>query len=187
MKKQYLGWLSDPLKDLVRQRNNQQYLVEHKLDYLKLYVSLGMQHPGSYIRAWVDQTAGFWNSGSSYWQWYNAETAPALTMKNDFGITPVVHCNLIRELYLRVVPVFSSRLLRPISSMGLYCWCLLFAMYGGWVRKDRKALFTGVLPTMIILTLLVAAPLSGEYRYFYSVVCAMPMVLVSCFFRKAET
>ena len=187
VKKQYLGWLSDPLKDLVRQRNNQQYLVEHKLDYLKLYVSLGMQHPGSYIRAWVDQTAGFWNSGSSYWQWYNAETAPALTMKNDFGITPVVHCNLIRELYLRVVPVFSSRLLRPISSMGLYCWCLLFAMYGAWVRKDRKALFTGVLPTMIILTLLVAAPLSGEYRYFYGVVCAMPMVLVSCFFRKAET
>ena len=36
-------------KDLVRERGNQSYLIDHKGDFLKLYVQLGMKYPLSYF------------------------------------------------------------------------------------------------------------------------------------------
>ena len=38
----YSPGISDPIKDLIRERGNQSYLIDHKGDFLKLYVQLGM-------------------------------------------------------------------------------------------------------------------------------------------------
>ena len=39
---------------------DQQYLVEHQTEYLKLWLSVGLRYPGKYIEAFLDQTKGYW-------------------------------------------------------------------------------------------------------------------------------
>ena len=62
----YVSYFSDPIKNLVREKGNQEYLKEHSNEYLNLYIQLGLKYPQKYIEAWVDQTRGYWNSGYAF-------------------------------------------------------------------------------------------------------------------------
>lgn len=55
----YQPKLSDPIKALI-QYGNPEYLETHKLEYLKLWLSLGISYPLDYWNAFVDQTKGYW-------------------------------------------------------------------------------------------------------------------------------
>lgn len=62
----YTDFISNPVKNLVREKNNQEYLHTHRNDFIKLYLQLGLKYPHKYIAAWIDQTKGYWNGGYSY-------------------------------------------------------------------------------------------------------------------------
>ena len=49
----YIPYIADPIRRLVREKGNQHVLVENKLDYFKLYVSLGRKYPFDYLTAWI--------------------------------------------------------------------------------------------------------------------------------------
>ncbi len=70
--------------------------------------------------------------------------------------------------------------MQPLSSLGLYIWALLLGAYAAWLKRDKNALFTTVLPIMIVGTLLAATPVYAEFRYAYSVACVLPMVIAAC-------
>ncbi|MDE5854374.1 MAG: hypothetical protein K2H19_04850, partial [Ruminococcus sp.] len=63
----YAPQISDPIKNLVRETNNQEYITEHKSDFLKLWIELGIEHPETYIIAHVYQTYGYWYPDVQYW------------------------------------------------------------------------------------------------------------------------
>ena len=67
IKKEYDPALSDPIKTLVRQTGNQEYIAEHKIDYFKLWIELGIEHPSTYLKAQIDQTKGYWYPDIQYW------------------------------------------------------------------------------------------------------------------------
>ena len=182
----YIGRISDPMKALVRERNNQQYLTEHRLEFLKLYVSLGIRNPDVYLHAWVEQTKGYWNGGYSYWRWYDVEIAPYFWQENSFGLEHSIASQSLFQLYLSYAALFKTPLLQCLSCIGLYSWTLIFAVYATWLKRDKEAFFTSVMPIMIIGTLLVATPVHAEFRYAYSVVCVMPLILTASFQKKAS-
>ena len=181
----YIGRISDPMKALVRERNNQQYLTEHRLEFLKLYVSLGIRNPVVYLHAWVEQTKGYWNGGYSYWRWYDAKIAPHFWQENPFGLEHSVASQSLYQLYLSYASLFETPLLQCVSCIGLYSWALIFAVYAAWLKRDKEAFFTSVMPIMVIGTLLVATPVHAEFRYAYSVICVMPLILTASFKKKA--
>lgn len=181
----YIGRISDPMKALVRERNNQQYLSEHRLEFLKLYVSLGIRNPDVYLHAWVEQTKGYWNGGYSYWRWYDTKIAPHFWQENSFGLEHSIASKSLYQLYLSYEALFETPLLQCVSCIGLYSWTLIFAVYAAWLKQDKEAFFTSVMPIMIIGTLLVATPVHAEFRYAYSVVCVMPLILTASFKKKA--
>lgn len=173
----YASWISDPMKDLLRERNNQQYLTAHKWEYLRLYVQLGLKYPASFLYGWVDQTKGYWNGGYDYWRWITVQ--PDI---ESLGLSHTARSKGAVRVISWIAATWEKPLLKPFLCIGLYTWMLIFSMYAAFVRRDRKAWFTAVLPTMIIGTLLVATPVFAEFRYAYGVIASMPMVITACFY-----
>ena len=56
----YTEYISDNMKELVR-AHNPEYLTSHKLDYLKLWIELGLEYPDIYLDAYVAQTRGYYS------------------------------------------------------------------------------------------------------------------------------
>ena len=65
VKELYNPTFADNMKELVR-AGNPQYLEDHKTDFLKLWISLGLKYPGDYLEAYIQQTNGYWYPDSYY-------------------------------------------------------------------------------------------------------------------------
>ena len=178
----YTPGLSDPIKDLVRASGNQSYIVEHKGEFLKLYVQLGLKYPFSYLFGWIDQTKGYWNGGYNYWRWYLD------TQGNNFGIVRQPGSETVKHLVEEYFWFFeTSPLLQAFLSIGLHSWLALAGAYGAWVKRDRRALLVAAVPILVVLSLLAATPVYTEFRYAYSLFCAMPFLLTVCLTPREET
>ena len=172
----YLWYISDPMKDLMRERNYQQAFSEHKADYIKLYFTRLAKHPWTYMKAWVDQTKGYWNSGYPYWIWC------LYTDGADIGIYSTVRSGWMNKAVNSYLSHFSKyEVLKPFSSIGFFVWCILLCLYASIIKKDKVSALMTIPVLMIILSLLVATPVFSEFRYAYSVFCTMPVIAVMTF------
>ena len=168
----YQKHISDPVKYLVREKGCQVLIRENRADYLKLYLSLGLRYPRVYLRAWIDQTKGYWNAGYDYWRWKHGISA------NDFEIVRTVRCEWLHnclEEYLWLFP--ELQILRPFLSIGLFVWLDLMMLFVSLIRKDKLGIFLSLPILTAVLSLLVATPVASEFRYMYSAFCALPMVM----------
>lgn len=173
---EYKNYLSDPIKELIKEKGNQAYILEHKGDFIKLYLQLGMKYPSEYIEAWIDQTRGYWNSGYTYWRWFNGVN------KNTLGIHQTIRsqfANAAITMYLGIWQ--SSHFLLLFLSIGLHIWGIVILAYRALVRKSREMLFVTIPFLAVILTLLISTPVYSEFRYAYAVFCGFPFVLAAAF------
>jgi len=172
MEEVYKPWLSNPIKNLVRNEGDQQYLSDRKMDFAKLYISRSLQHPDSYVKAWIDQTRGYWNSGYPYW------VTTDNVLENDYGIERVTKSEFINQRVDSYVSWYEDfPMLQIMISIGVFVWLTLIALFVTMVRRD-KTLFMLTIPLlMIVFTLLISTPVYSEFRYSYSVFCTIPAVL----------
>lgn len=172
----YLPYIADPIKDVVRESHNQQAVSEHKSDYLGLYLSRAWKHPWTYVRAWIEQTKGYWNSGYPYWIWCLYADG------EDIGIHSKVNSAKLDNVFNHSLSHFlKSKLLKPLVSIGFFVWCIMLCLYVAIIRKDKKLALMAIPSLMIIATLLVATPVFSEFRYAYSVFCTMPVIGVMAY------
>lgn len=172
----YCSYVSDPIKNLVREKENQDYIMEHKWDFIRLYLQLGIRYPHKYIEAWVDQTRGYWNSGYSYWIWATGVS------DNSLGIYQTVKCSRIDDFFQEYLSLWrSSPFLQMFISIGFYVWWILIASYRMIMNKDKKAFFTTIPFMAVILSLLVATPVFSEFRYAYAIFCGFPFIFAMAF------
>lgn len=168
----YVSFFFDPIKDLVREKGNQDYLKEHSKEYLNLYIQLGLKYPQKYIEAWVDQTRGYWNSGYAFWRWADGVT------NNDLGVYQTVNSKFfdsVLTLYLmewQGSPIFTFFL-----SIGFMVWLLVMFVYKSVIYKRKDLFFILVPPLLVIATLLIATPLYAEFRYAYAVSVTLPFII----------
>ena len=176
LKTKYLPYLSDPVKEAVRDRGNQQYLTQHKWDYFRLYIRLGVQHPDSYFKGWVDQTVGYWNGGYHYIRWKT-------------GVYPN-HCGIRRKAYIRSLNLFvrtyaefveNKRFFRLFVSIGLHTWLIAFVLLIAIRKKDKLTALLTVPFLSLVLSLMIASPVYSEFRYVYSLFCCLPFLAVIAF------
>lgn len=172
----YEWYIADPMKNLIRESNNQQAISEHKSDYLGLYLSRAWKHPWTYVRAWIEQTKGYWNSGYPYWIWCLYADG------EDIGIHSKVNSAKLDNVFNHSLSYFlKSKLLKPLVSIGFFVWCIMLCLYVAIIRKDKKLALMAIPSLMIIATLLVATPVFSEFRYAYSVFCTMPVIGVMAY------
>ncbi len=178
IRESYSHYSSDPLKERIRAEGNENHLVEHKADYLRLYIDIGIKHPGSYLSGWVDQTYGFWNAGFKDWHWYDW-VDPGI-YDNRYEIHRTVINEKLNNVFNEYLWIFEEvPVLQLFLCMGLHMWIVLAMLFIAIVRKDRHGIII-ILPLIwILISLMIATPLSMEFRYFYAVFCVLPIIVTT--------
>ena len=168
----YVSYFSDPIKNLVREKGNQEYLKEHSKEYLNLYIQLGLKYPQKYIEAWVDQTRGYWNSGYAFWRWADGVS------NNDLGVYPTINSQFFDStLKLYLMEWQGSPIFTFFLSIGFMVWLLVMFVYKSVIYKRKDLFFILVPPLLVIATLLIATPLYAEFRYAYAVSVTLPFII----------
>lgn len=175
----YQGWLADPIKSELREHDTA-YLEAHLADYAALWLKLGLRHPMSYFRAWIDQTVGYWNGGYPYYQY--AE----IVQDNPFGIHKTIRSGLLFRVkfqlfwLVRMHPMFEL-----LNSIGLHVWILLLCLLLN-LRHKRFASLLTIPPLLVIAGLLIGTPVAYEFRYAYPVFLSLPLIAPLTLFREAS-
>ena len=162
----YLSYISDPIKSMMS--TNDFKLSTFILDWLKI----GIKHPVSYFKGWVDQTRGYYNSGYDY-GWFSEKIAD-----NDLGLKTISFIKPLYFLFMGYLWLFCGDVpvLPIIRCLGLYTWILL--VLSTLANKHKKKVNIVYSPLLLlIVTLLIASPVFCEFRYMYCVVACMPIVI----------
>lgn len=177
----YTNYISDNIKSLIREKNNQDYIEENKGRFINLYFQLGLKYPQTYIKAWVDETRGYWNGGYDYWRW-SIDLA-----ENELGINRTVNSGMIEKLLKIYLHEWESvEILQGFVSIGLYTWIILFCFYNAVIKKKKAIVFIGVPFLAIIGTLMIATPVFAEFRYAYAIFCGVPFIIVASSFSDTK-
>ena len=161
----------DPIKFETFRYNQVPYILENKGDYLKLYFSLGMKYPCDYLKAWIDETKGYWNGGYFFWIYTKQMDA------NPYGIVNTVEENLIQKLFAAAFRYLEKpAFLQPLVSIGLHIWALVTCSLINGLKK-RSEFLLGIPLLILVLGLWLGTPVYSEFRYAYPVILNMPLIL----------
>lgn len=179
----YEPTFADNIKELVR-AGHPEYLESHKKDYLMLYISLGLKYPGDYIDAYTGQVGGYWFPE-------NIRTVADTEgiCGNDIGVysTPLIGGKIVvklKEILLKLgnlIPVYGV-----IWSVGTIFWILLLAM-GYHIYRKKWDLLMALMPCFLLtMTIFIATPVSGNFRYVYYMVVLIPIMVASILVRRMD-
>lgn len=176
IKKLYDPYFADNIKELVR-AGHQDYLAEHKGEFFKLWVKLGLRHPGDYITAYIHQTYGYWYPDSFY---LVAEAEGVSATSLGVSHTPLIRGPLVikaKEISIKLggmLPLYGT-----LWSMGVACWVMLFCIGNVFVRNEKQKLMLFLPSLALLLTVLIATPVATEFRYVYFMVFALPFYMMA--------
>lgn len=181
VKQMYVPSFADNMKELVR-AGHPEYLEAHKRDYFRLWVELGIAYPGDYLHAYIEQTRGYWEPDS----FYRVAEAEGI-VESELGIysMPLIGGPVIvkaKELALKlesVIPIYGM-----LWSMGTTFWIFLVALSCVLIRGEKRKLIY-FLPCLVLWgTVMIATPVSAEFRYVYFLILCLPFYLVQMIIRE---
>lgn len=174
IKELYDPTFADNMKELVR-AGHPEYLENHKAEYLKLYVELGLKYPKDYLEAYVNQTEGFYSPRSFG------------TVANVMGISPNPY-NLVTQPIIggAIVTKINEILIKindviPIYGLtgciGTIFWLTVMAF--GYEISCERSMWINYIPVFaLIITVLIATPVVCDIRYVYYMVLSAPVLMV---------
>lgn len=177
----YNPYLFDMTKNYIRENGNQQVIADHKWEYAKLWLRVGLRNPMLYLEAQIRQTAGYYALHIPHDQILYSEY---FMVDNPFGIeTRRKVFSYDAGLAVSAFLQWFQRCYNKVWSLGMNTWLLLAAFACALYRR-RKAL--AFVPCIMLLgSLFLASPVYNEFRYAYGVFAALPF-LFSVSFGKEE-
>lgn len=164
----YKSNISDPIKYLVRLKGNQRYLENHKAEFLKLYISIGLKNPYTYIQAYVNQTKGYWFHKENNWICYSEGVH-----ENNLGITREnLLCPSMAAITIKLIEL-NERLYHRYFSLALQIYTLVLCIIYSLKKREKILVYMPLVG--IAVSLLIATPVSAEFRYVYSLFLALPL------------
>lgn len=147
------------------------YFLQHRAEYIGLWLKLGIRNPNAYIKAFFDQTKGYYTTMMPEQIAYygilpnhdNLDNAPLVGARVRIKINEL--CSKIQD----VLPIYAIG-----YSMGaLMLILVLFA--GIEICRGRYEMLLVYLPVVALMcSIVIAAPLVADMRYAYSLMLAMP-------------
>lgn len=170
----------DPIKFETFRYGNREYIGQHLTEYLKLYLRLGLKYPGDYLKAWVDETKGYWNGGYSFWiyTWGVSD--------NEMGITASGGGNAVGSLFRAIFRFLEQQaFFQPLFSIGLWAWAVMGCCLLNLWKKREEFLLT--VPLLVLLAgLWLGSPVYAEFRYAYPVFLSTPVIVGVTVFRREQ-
>ncbi len=171
IRQRYVPYISDILKAYLRDNGAVDIIAAHREEFGEMWLQLGLKYPKEYLKAWIDQTKGYWNAGYPYWVWWTG------IQGNTLGIERAGWNEGTAQAVQTILDWFGGNdVSRLLTSIGMCTWIYVALLSYHWMNRKGVALET-VLPLAVILTLLVASPVYCEFRYAYSLYAALPFVL----------
>ena len=176
IKELYNPAFADNMKELVR-AGNQNYLAEHKWDFLKLWLSLGLKYPADYLNAYIYQTNGYWYPDSFY-PVADIEGISATSL--GVSHTPLIGGPIVvktKEIAIKlgsILPMYGL-----LWSMGVVFCILLFCAGNAFVRNEKAKLVCYLPSFALYLTVMIATPVATDFRYVYFMVFSLPFYLMT--------
>ena len=144
---------------------------------MKLWIELGLAYPGDYLKAYIDQTYGYWYPDSFY---LVAEAEGVSGTELGVSHTPLIRGPLVvkgKEISIKrgsMLPIYSL-----LWSMGVIFWILIFCIGNALVRKEKAKLIYYLPSLALYLTVMIATPVATEFRYVYFMVFSLPFYLMT--------
>lgn len=169
----YLGSIhcSDSIKDLVRRKGEQEQISNNKFAYLKLWFQMGWQNKYIYLKAFIDETSGYWYHKITYpfiWVTY--------VMENGSGINR--ECKVSPALEQKISDYMENYKVHfwKYYSNGLFTY-LLFMCFITAMRNKSRNMVIYLWNLGIWLTLIIATPVYADFRYAYAIFLAVPFLI----------
>ncbi len=173
IQKAYDPGLSDPIKALIRSTTkNNPVSSQQLIDFAKLWFQLGLRHPVTYAKAFVDSTCGYWNSGYEAAPWCN------FIYENTIGLhltKPVPILNMLFDRYIGLFNDFMT--LQLMICTGLFVWAYMLSVVICLIRKDKIGAILCVPVLCVVQTLILGVPVACDLRYVYCAFCGLPFAL----------
>ena len=172
----------DPVK--FSPKFNTKQLNDHKGEYFSLWLRLLINNPRTYVRAYLEETRGYWDPLTYNWAiFYDID-------KNNVGLSQNTQMSVPRH-YLALFTE-GTHVLLPLKffwSGAVYNYVMLLMLaIMVFVRKNKQWLYLlATAPFMLNwLTLMVATPTANNTRYIYCSFLVFPIIFaLSLYDRKA--
>lgn len=122
----------DPIKYEAFRYGNQAFFLDNLGQYLKLYLQVGLRYPADYLKAWIDETKGYWNGGYFFWIYTKG------IHENVYGLVASYGNNSIASLYAALFRyVEKMEILEPLTSIGLQVWAWVSCTLVNALKKRK--------------------------------------------------
>ncbi|MDE7226041.1 MAG: hypothetical protein K2N49_04185, partial [Ruminococcus sp.] len=180
----YAPHISDSIKNLVRETDNQEYLTEHKFEFLKLWIDLGIKNPVSYIFAQVEQTYGYYYPDVQYWLYGLGIIGYGI---DGLSHQPEVCPEFLRNLIDKCKDAYGKYpYLGLFWSIGMATWMIVFSAGAVLLKKRKSDLLIFVPVIGVLFTLMIATPVFAEFRYAYSSFTTLPLLFTIPFLNEEK-
>jgi len=170
----------DPVKFETFRYDKTGHIMDNLGQYLRLYLSLGAKYPEDYLKAWVEETKGYWNGGYEFWL-YTLNMGGA-----GYGIARSGGDNILARLFASAFRLMNEpEAMKIFSSVGLYVWGLIGCCAINVLKRREEFLLT-IAPLVLVVGLWLGTPVFCEFRYAYPVILTMPLILCTTLYRTKE-
>lgn len=172
----YCPTLSDDLKSAI----DTVYLERHTGDFFKVWFQLMIPNIATYIRAYLMQMLGFWQTGVFHGNYYDYWLGV-----DDLFQRGYTERDLIFEFTgVSIKPLLLSKM--QFVSSGSMVWLLLFAVAAVWCQSNSKRRLLVLLPFVACwMIIMAAAPIAYAYRYIVMLPMAFPIIFSMPFINDA--
>ena len=166
---------SDAVKDNFNTRNFEDNIVE----YIRLWVKLGIQHPSLYINAFLNLTYGYWYPNdvlpdtTTYRKFIEIYDGGDITFNSKWPWLFGKLYSFGMESSYRNIPVISM-----LFSPAAYVWLILFLCIVCLYHRRRRFFSVMVVPAALFLTLLFGPV--ALFRYIYPIILCVPLYCILC-------
>lgn len=161
---------------------NQEYLRDNIVEYLKLWISLGIKYPGEYADAFIDLTKGYW---------YPMDPGQVvnfgITENKDLEAQPILKGSIVikmHEILTKLYTIFP--IYGILYSMGAVWWLFILLMVIAYRNGNYSACIAGIPILFLVMTLLLAVPLVADVRYGYPLLLVLPSIATMAFMNTKE-
>jgi len=173
------------ITDGVKQYFNNEYFATNKSDFIKLYVDMGIDYPGSYVLAVLYLTKGDWHILDTgfcevFKDWWRDRTGYLITDATPvFALDYVTKENLlpgIRDMYEGFATDCNFMKFLPaqvISAPAFYVFLTILGSLALLIKKKRA--YYPVMGAMILYLLTMLAGPCVLVRYAFPLMCAIPI------------
>lgn len=134
--------------------------------FMKVYLKLFIEHPVSYVKAYLLETSGYWSVSIASYDAYVQNNV----WNNSYGLEK-------KDLFLAVTGIdfqnYVNRL--PAMSSAIFFWIMIAAAVLLVMNRDYSRLLVLAGPFFCWFTVMIATPIACSLRYVYILVLVLPL------------